>query len=180
LHSRKVTAVQNFDTYKAWLQYCKLKSSWSDTSGSNRRQTCSLYWLGRYHSSKDKSSLSTTVLQERPWGSPEFRMMLRLVCAANATVIYWHQFAEAKDSRRYATHILRLMPEHLSNYEKAYGCLKSKVQNRKLQTILHLEICVFSGLPRRRTTVSSDVSIPILIDQNPCEFLLVQLCEGFI
>ena len=104
--------------------------------------------------------------------------MLRLVCAVSATVIHIHQYAETKDSGRYVTQILTLLPEHLSNYEKANGCLKSKVQNLKLQTILHFENCVLSEISRRRTTVSSDVSTPIPVDLNPCDFLLVQLCEG--
>jgi len=52
------------------------------------------------------------------------------------------------------------------------------VQNLTLQTILHFEMCVPSGLSRRRTKVSSDVSTPIPVDLNLYDFLLVQLYEG--
>ena len=81
---------------------------------------------------------------------------------------------DKKDSQRYVTQILTLIPEHLSNYENAYGCFKSKVLNLKLQTILHFEICFLSGISRRRTTVYSDLSTPNPVDLNPCNFLLAE------
>jgi hypothetical protein len=68
--------------------------------------------------------------------------MLRLECAVSATVISRHQFSETTASQRHVTNILTLMPEHLSDYRGGgtYGCLEIKVQNIKLQVILHFEI----------------------------------------
>jgi hypothetical protein len=59
--------------------------------------------------------------------------MLRLVCAVSATVINAPNFSKVVDSRRYVTHTLTQIPEHLSDYEVRCGCFESKVQELKLQ-----------------------------------------------